>query len=564
MAKRKIVGIDLGTTYSAIAHFDHYGKVDVLPNSDNDRTTPSVVLFEDGEAIVGRIAKSLAVSNPDKVIQFVKRNMGAPDWQREIDGQVFTPELLSAMILKRIVADGEQQLGCEITDVVITCPAYFNDNERRLTREAGRIAGLNVLGIVNESTAAAIAYGLNNLDKQVRALVFDLGGGTLDVTILEIEGNNVRVLATDGERLLGGKDWDQVIINRVAEEFFVMHGVDPREDAESHQDLIIRAEEAKRALSTKPRTKVFVQCKGHSLKAELTRADFEKLSRPLLRRAEACLERTLKKAKLEWSQVDTLLQVGGSTRMPAVRQSLAEISGLDSDQWVNPDECVAMGATYWAAILMLREAERHRKDSEKAVAPKMKKEAYETSIDIQEAVPEDLIVILGDMAVTNVNSHSLGVLSLRGKKKVNRVMIPEQTPIPHSVTREFVTAQDGQTTVEIRILEGASTDPERCVKIGKCKISGLPKGRKKGARVRVRYAYGEDGVIEIHAKDVETGKEVRTEIEPNAVSLTDSQLDFSGRRVTHLLDKGKVEEKVAGDSDINLINEFNEGLTYED
>ncbi len=330
--KRKIAGIDLGTTYSAIAHFDEYGKVDVIPNSDNERITPSVILFEQEEVIVGKIAKNQAVSNPENVVQFVKRHMGEPDWVRVINGREYTPEILSAIILKRIVSDAEDQLGEPITDVVITCPAYFNDNERKATMDAGKIAGLNVIGIINEPTAAAIAYGMNNLDRDVKALVYDLGGGTFDVTILHIDGNNVKVLATDGERRLGGKDWDDMLLNHVAEKFIDEHKTDPREDPEAYQDLVIKVEEAKKTLSKKPVAKIFAQCAGKSLKMQITREEFEELTRPLLEQTETYLDVVLKKADLTWDSIDVVIPVGGMTRIPAVQQMLERVTNAEQEE----------------------------------------------------------------------------------------------------------------------------------------------------------------------------------------------------------------------------------------
>lgn len=554
--RRKIVGIDLGTTNSAIAHFDEYGKADVIANSDNERTTPSIVLFEEGEAIVGRVAKNLAVSNPERVVQFVKRRMGDPSWAREIDGHRFTPEVLSAMILKRLVQDAEMQLGQPITDVVITCPAYFNDNERRLTRDAGRIAGLNVLGILNESTAAALAYGLNNRDKDVTAVVFDLGGGTFDTTILSVNGNKVRVLATDGERRLGGKDWDDLLIEYVSKEFQLEHGVDPREDPEAYQDLILRAEEAKKSLSQKPRARIFIQCQGKSLKTTITREEFNELTAPLLAQAEACLGRVLQKAGVEWSDIDVVLPVGGSTRMPAVREMLERVSDRTPERWINPDECVALGATYWAAILMVREAKRLSEETADTSGEVRK--LADQKLLLESAVPEDLIVVLSDTNVTNVNSHSLGVLSLAPDgAKTNRVMIKEQTPIPHKVTKEFVTAIDGQRTVEVRILEGDSRDPKKCVDIGRCVISDLPKGRKKGSKVKVTYRYREDGVVAVRAKDVQSGKTVKANIQPTAPRLSGEEAQFMGRKVADLLESQAHLD--SSDSDERIFSEFAQG-----
>ena len=540
--RRKIAGIDLGTTYSAIAHFDEYGKATILPNSDHERVTPSVILFDEGEAIVGKIAKNMAIANPKRVVQFVKRHMGEPNWHRDIDGHRFTPEILSAIILKRLVQDAEDQLGEPITDVVITCPAYFNDVERRLTREAGRIAGLNVLGILNEPTAAALAYGLNTTPKRHTALVFDLGGGTFDVTILEVEGNDIRVIATDGERRLGGKDWDDMLVERVAQAFAAQHGVDPRNDPESNQDLIIRAEEAKKSLSSRSKAKLLLQAGGRQLRLDVDREEFERLTEPLLARTERKLNMVLEKAGLRDEDIDVVLPVGGSTRMPAVFDLLERRFGNRAGEWVPPDECVAMGAAYWAAILLVREAQRFEESGDHAAVRA-----------IESAVPEDLYVILGETKVQNVNSHSLGVVALdKAGRKINKVMIPAQTPIPCSVTKEFATAFDDQSTIEVRILEGDSDDPAACADLGRCVISGLPPGRPKGSRIHLTYSYAEEGVVEVHARDLESGQEVTTEIQRNADVFGQDDVDLKGRKIKHLLDVG-------AESDVDVASQ-----SYED
>jgi molecular chaperone DnaK len=542
--RRKIAGIDLGTTYSAIAHFDEYGKVDVIPNSDNERITPSVILFEEDEVIVGKIAKNQSVSNPENVVQFIKRHMGEPDWVRVINGREYTPEILSAIILKRIVSDAEDQIGESITDVVITCPAYFNDSERKATQDSGKIAGLNVIGILNEPTAAAIAYGMNNLDKKVKALVYDLGGGTFDVTILEIEGNNIKVLATDGERRLGGKDWDDMLLNYVAEKFIEEHGVDPREDLESYQDLVNKVEEAKKALSKKPKTNVFAQCAGKSSKVNITNEQFEEMTKPLLDQTETYLEVVLKKASLEWSDIDVLLMVGGSSRMPMVPRMLKRVTGKDPEKGVNPDECVAVGAAYWAAILLVREAEQLKEKVEAGTATvEEKKKAEVASVKVEEAIPEEVVGMLQGVVVQNVNSHSLGIVIVQtdGKKK-NLVMIKEQTPLPAQVTKVFGTFMDNQVSVEIKILEGEAEDPDDCTEIGTCIISDLPVNRPKGSKVAVTYKYGEDGRIEVHAKDYQSSQEARTEIKREGVGFSDEQITEKAEDIRVLFEGDKAGE----------------------
>lgn len=502
---RKIAGIDLGTTYSAIAHFDASGNAAVLPNGDNERITPSVILFEENEVIVGKIAKECAVASPDKVVQFIKREIGDPDWVREIHGHEYTPEMLSAIILKKLVEDAEAQTGEAITDVVIGVPAYFNDAERKATQDAGQIAGLNVIGLLNEPTAAALAYGLSNTGTHCKALVYDLGGGTFDVTVIDIDGTNITVLATDGERRLGGKDWDDELLNFIADKFVEEHGIDPRDDLEANQDLRNKVEEAKKALSKKPKVKIVAQCQGQNIKLEIGREEFEEMTRPLLEQTETYLDVVLEKAHLTWNEIDHIILVGGSTRMPMVREMLERVSGKTLDMRVNPDEIVAVGAVHYAAYLLKRQAEDLQKRADAG-------EAVEVP-DVTEAIPEEILGLLDGVTVTNVNSHSLGVVALQADgQRRNVIMIPEQTKLPAKKTGVFGTFKENQVTVEITVVEGESENPEDCTEIGTLVISDLPSGRPKGSKIEVTYSYDEAGRIEISARDVDTGKEAQTEI----------------------------------------------------
>jgi molecular chaperone DnaK len=541
--KRKIAGIDLGTTYSAIAHFDEYGKADIIPNSDNERITPSVILFEDGEVIVGKIAKNQAVSHPENVVQFVKRNMGEPDWVRVIDGREYTPEILSAIVLKRVVTDAEEAINEHITDVVITVPAYFNDSERKATLDAGKIAGLQVLGLVNEPTAAALAFGMNHLDSQAKALVYDLGGGTFDVTIIEIDGNNIQVLATDGERRLGGRDWDDMLLNYVAESFMAEHGIDPRDDLEAYQDLVTKCEDTKKALSRKPKANVFVQCMGKSAKISITRELFDELTRPLLEQTETYLDVVLQKASLHWKDIDIVLAVGGSTRMPQVQEILQRVTGREPEKGVNPDECVATGAVYWAAIMLVRDADDSKSKVDQAqhqnvaeeIVQQFTQAAQEAGKIAGQAVPDSLAGLLGGVVVSNVNSHSLGIVTmLPDGSRRNLVMIPEQTPLPCETTKVFGTAQANQVTVDIKIVEGEEEDPEHCAEIGTCKIRDLPANRPAGAKVSVTYTYTGDGLIDILAKDLETGIDARVKIERES-NLSDDEVDQQRDQLSQIM-----------------------------
>ena len=492
MAEDKIVaGIDLGTTFSAIAYLDEYGKPNVIPNIDNDRLTPSVVFFDEEEVIVGKIARSSALSDPEHVVQFIKREMGNSDWKREYYSKSYTPESISAIILKKLIQDASDKLGKPIQKVVITVPAYFGDSERKSTQDAGEIAGVEVIGIINEPTAAAISYGLDKLDTNQKVLVYDLGGGTFDVSILEIKDHKICVLATDGEVQLGGKDWDDEIINYVATLFHDEHGIDPRDDLDAYQALRDAAEMAKITLSRKPKARIVSQCQGHSLKIELTREKFKEITQPLLTQTETYLPVVMEKANVNPEEIDTILLVGGSTHMPQVKTMLTSFFKKPPEDSVNADECVALGAAYYSAILQLQKGEDGGLSTQ-----------YFTE-EVQEA--------LSGLKVINVTAHSLGILVKENGVKKNCILLPAQTPTGYEKTERYGTEADGQTRVRVEIVEGESSDPEECVVIGTCIISGLPP-RPAGAPIDVTFKYNEDGRIVVEAVDVETGIKQTTEI----------------------------------------------------
>src|SRR5205809_1674309 len=316
MSKRKVVGIDLGTTFSAIAHIDAYGKPQIIPNTETERITPSVIFFDDSQVIIGTVAKNNAVAEPEKIVDFVKREMGKPkdQFHREFGGKIYSAEELSALIIKKLKADAQKYLDQPITDAVITVPAYFNDAERTATITAGQLAGLNVLQIINEPTAAALAYGLDKLDENQTVFVFDLGGGTFDTTIMRIDDHRIEMLATNGDHRLGGKDWDDAIVNLVAEEFDRVHGENPLLDLQSYQDLQSRALAAKIQLSSRDRTTIVHSHNGKSVKLELTREAFEKMTKHLVEKCKAICEIVMREANMQWSQVNKILLVGGMTR----------------------------------------------------------------------------------------------------------------------------------------------------------------------------------------------------------------------------------------------------------
>src|SRR6187551_3263461 len=327
---RKAVGIDLGTTFCAIAHIDAYGKPQIVPNAESERITPSVILFDGSNVIVGTTAKNNAVAEPEKIVDFVKREMGKPKEQfhREFAGKVYSAEECSALILKKLKLDAEKYLKQPITDAVITVPAYFNDAERTATITAGQLAGLNVLQIINEPTSAALAYGLDKLNEDQTVFVFDLGGGTFDVTVMRIKAHRIEMVATNGDHRLGGKDWDDVLVNHVAEEFDRAHGENPLLDLQSYQDLQSRALAAKIQLSSRDRTTIVQSHNGKSVKVELTREDFEKMTRHLVEKCKGICEIVMREAKMEWSQVTKILLVGGMTRMPMVRKMISDLASV--------------------------------------------------------------------------------------------------------------------------------------------------------------------------------------------------------------------------------------------
>src|SRR6476659_8474912 len=330
MSNRKAVGIDLGTTSSAVAHIDAYGKPQIIPNSESERITPSVILFDSNNVIVGTIAKNNSVAEPEKIVDFVKREIGKSKelFHREFNSVRFSAEELSALILKKLRADAEKYLKIPVTDAVITVPAYFNDSERTATITAGRLAGLNVLQIINEPTSAALAYGLDKLDEDQTVFVFDLGGGTFDVTVMRIKAHRIEMVATNGDHRLGGKDWDDVLVNHVAEEFDRAHGENPLLDLQSYQDLQSRALAAKIQLSSRPRTSIVHSHNGKSVKVELTREEFELKTRHLVEKCKTICEMVLQEAGMEWSSIDKVLLVGGMTRMPMVCRMVASLPKL--------------------------------------------------------------------------------------------------------------------------------------------------------------------------------------------------------------------------------------------
>lgn len=497
------LGIDLGTTYSLVAHVDSQGRPWCIPNAVGDNLTPSVVLFDEGGGVVvGKEAVSASALEPELVADLVKRDMGSKAYRKRINGELLPPEVISSFILKTLMEDAERKLG-PVNKAVITVPAYFDEPRRRATMDAGRLAGLEVLDIINEPTAAAIAYGSSlgyldrygkpSGDKPLRVLVYDLGGGTFDVTIVEIAAGSFRAIATDGDVFLGGKDWDHLLIDHAAELFRQQHREDPRQNPQSLAELIIAAEQAKKTLTERPKATLFVNHLGTRMKIEVTREQFEEMTAPLLSRTQATTEIVIRQAGLRWSDVDKLLLVGGSCRMPQVSRMLEEVTGKKPERFLALDEAVAHGAAIYADLQL------HQRRSPGAPAP---------------------------FSVTNINSHSLGIVG-RDPNGVRRngILIPKNTALPASVSKVFKTHEANQKSVVVRIVEGESERPDACTQVGVCTIRNLPPNLPAGWPVEVKYSYEPNGRLKVSAKLQGKSASVETEFaRENSVSENDMQL----------------------------------------
>ena len=554
MDSKQVFGIDLGTTYSCIAVVDDIsGKPYVLVNAEGDVTTPSVVYFHDAETrVVGKEAKNTALIEPDQVVAMVKRNIGVPDWRWFFGDEEYSAEEISAYILRKVVDDAEQQLGFRPEDVVITCPAYFGIPERDATAVAGRVAGLNVLEIINEPTAAAIAYGLQD-DRDQVVLVYDLGGGTFDVSIIEVKDGSVSVVATGGDHQLGGRDWDEEVVKYLASEWAAQTGSDddPTESGETLQDLWRRAEEAKRSLSTRSETKVPVSHEGQRATVTLTREKFDELTRHLLENTLSLTRDTLDIAgQLGHPDVDKLLLVGGSTRMPQVTDRLRQELGKEP-QVHDPDQAVAKGAAVYGQKLAIgrritTEIARELGTTPDqvdttVVTPQMKARA-------QQAVAAELgmrlpaLKRLDDMKVTNVASHSFGIVALReagdGFQEYVSNLVLAQSSLPAVQTRQYVTAEVNQADVHLRIMESALRaqdvdDLEQATEVGDA-VLPMTAGLPAAAPVEVTFELNQQGRLVITGRDLAAGgKSVTAMIETNRV-LSDEEVDRAATRTRGL------------------------------
>jgi len=483
----KIVGIDLGTTFSAIAHVNDNGVVELIPNEDGERLTPSVIFYDDGEFIVGEYAKQNAIAEPENAVEFIKREMGKPvtEFFREFGGQQYSPEELSAEILKTLKRDAEEALGRQVTNAVITVPAYFNDPERQATIRSGEITGLNVQRIINEPTAAALSYGRHLSGDTSTVLVFDLGGGTFDVTVMEVKGQEIKILATNGDHRLGGKDWDDKIITHAAERFESEHGENPLTDLSTYLDIQTRSVDAKIQLSTLNRATIITNHAGKSQRIELTRQEFEAMTANLVERCRSLVDVVLYEVELTIDQIDTVLLVGGSTRLPMIQKMLTEHFGKPPDTSVNPDEAVVFGAAVMGELIQSGETKPR---GFLGAAPKRN---------------------FGIMRISDVCSHSLGMVALDEIGELrNSIIIPKNTNIPCDVSRDdYLTTSPNQTEFDVIVLQGGEElAPRDCPVHEAYEVYDIPPRPAGETRVKVTFKYNTDGVIEVEAEDINTKK----------------------------------------------------------
>ena len=488
----KAVGIDLGTTFSCIAIINDEGLPEIIPNAEGNRLTPSVVFFDEGISVVGEIAKENAELHADKVVMFVKREMGNTNWHyKQSPSQILSPSDISAIILKKIKNDAESFLESKIDYAVITVPAYFNDERRRSVLAAGEIAGFNVLQLINEPTAAAIAFGLQESMQDETALVYDLGGGTFDITLLKIEdqGKSIKIIASDGDHQLGGKDFDDAIIRICVDIFKGEHGFDPTEDLNDLQRLRKDAEKAKIELSDREKIALLVRSKGQRSRITIERNHFEQAIKSKIDTTLALIRSVLRTTKIKPESVNRVILIGGSTRIPMVREALYNFFGKEADTSVNPDEAVSIGAAILASKKML-------------------------DLSPDEQVNKEFIEKFGGLKITDVISHTIGIEAYvpGSDRKINSHLIKKNSPIPVEVTKEFVTNIHGQTAIKVTIYQGEFSEPSLCNPIGDFILKGLPPDRPPGCKVRLSVSCTDNGVIEVSATDIESGIETQTHV----------------------------------------------------
>ena len=497
----KVIGIDLGTTNSCVAVLEG-GEPVVIANAEGNRTTPSVVGFtKSGERLVGETAKRQAITNPDRTISSIKRHMGS-DHRVEIDGKSYTPQDISAMILTKLKTDAESYLGEKVTEAVITVPAYFTDSQKQATKDAGKIAGLDVKRIINEPTAASLAYGLDKEHEHHRILVYDLGGGTFDVSVLELGDGVFEVLATNGNNRLGGDDFDEVIVNFIADSFAKENGIDLRKDKMAHQRLKEAAEKAKKELSSSQTTNInlpFITVNQDGplhLNLDITRAKFDQLTGHLVEKTIEPMRKAMADAGVTTNDLAKVILVGGSTRIPAVQEAVKKITGKEPFKGINPDECVAVGAAIQAGVL----------------------------------TGEVKDVLLLDVTPLSLSIETLGGVATR--------LIERNTTIPTKKSQIFSTAADNQSAVDIHVMQGEREMAAGNITLGRFQLSGIPPAPRGIPQIEVTFDIDANGIVNVSAKDLGTGKEQRITI-TSSTKLSDDEIKQKIKEAEQFADEDK-------------------------
>jgi molecular chaperone DnaK len=530
---KRVYGIDLGTTYSAIAYVDEHGKPVIVPNQESERITPSVVLFDGDSIIVGNTAKESAKVEPHRVVSRIKQHMGDPNFVFQYEGQAFSPEDISSFILRKVVGDAEIALGDKITDVVITCPAYFGTPEREATANAGRLAGLKVRAILNEPTAAAVAYGLEQGEDQT-VLVYDLGGGTFDITMIEIKDRLIRVICTGGDHRLGGVLWDEAIVMYLAEQFRTQTGetADPLDDPEVLNDLFLQAERGKKTLTQREKAPFRVTHAGHQARVELDKEKFEEITKHLMDRTIELTHEMLADARAKaHDKFDKLILVGGATRMPQVRNRVVAEFNMEPEVY-DPDEAVAKGAALYALKESLLDQVQDFLSTQVAADGQPAKPVDMSNVSEEEVTQalDHLEKQLGftltgpvrelvNTRIVNVLSKSLGVVA-RNDQSLDVVyyLLPRNSEVPLERISDFGTDADNQSAVDIRVMSGErdSPDPLDCQEVGVASLT-LPERLPAKSPIRVKFAISKDGRLGVSATDLTGGRSIDVEFQTEAV-----------------------------------------------
>ena len=514
----KYIGIDLGTTFSCMAYINESGQPEIIPNSEGDNITPSTVLFDDGTTIVGKEAKAQSLFDPQNFEQFVKRHMGERDYVFTTkEGEKFSPEAISAIILAKMKADAESYLGDTVDGAVVTVPAYFNEAQRKSTMDAGRIAGLNVIAIINEPTAAALAFGISKgTDKEQTVMVYDLGGGTFDVTIMRFNNDTITVLGTAGDRKLGGYDFDAKIIEAVMEAAS-QEGIDISKDLTARQDLQLKAEAAKKSLSAKEKTNITLNVAGKPFKYTLTREDFLDLVEPLLYKTVSSMENACDEAGIAYEDLDKILLVGGSTRMPIVRDFIQEETGITPSSEVHPDEAVAIGAAYHVLdVLKAQQAQAQASGDNKSKV---------LDADIPETAKK--------YSFTDVTSHGIGiVITNQDGDEENSVILPKNIQVPAEKTNYYQTTVPYQETLAIQVTQGEEEDLRYVTIIGTADIAITPREQLVG--IEVTISCDENSIIHVRVYDQDLQRDLGEMNIDRVSNLSEEEVKKSMTKISKL------------------------------